>query len=309
MSWAVWITGPPGSGKSTLARTVAARLGAAGTRAAVLELDAMRRIVTPSPTYSDAERDLVYRALVWVAATLVGAGVPVIVDATAPTRADLVIDTERTPVDEAAAQVCGLAGVLPAPKPPRTAEGWTIWITGLPGSGKTTIAGMVAETLADYGVAVRVLELGDLLGFIAGCSDSPLAELIAHRTLVYAAKVLCEVGVPVIVDATAPVRAWREPARALIPHFAEVQLQCPPDVCATRERAVRWRLMGCAHMPPRRERTRPDIALAYEPSLRPDLIIHTDVGDPQTAAADVVTLARRLHRASCERSWIHVLAG
>src|SRR5262249_9577128 len=86
MSWAIWITGPPASGKSTLARAVAARLTTDGVAPCVLELDAMRRVVTPSPSYSDAERDLVYRALVWLASTLVDAGVPVILDATAHRR-------------------------------------------------------------------------------------------------------------------------------------------------------------------------------------------------------------------------------
>jgi len=333
----------------------------------------MRRIVTPAPSYSDAERDLVYHALVWLAAALVDAGVPVIVDATAhrrewrdlaravipvfaevhltcgleacrtraATRAgghaprdvyaragtpgarvpgvdveyepavapELTIDTETTPVAEAAARVCGLARGLPAPPSRAPGDGWTIWVTGLPGSGKTTIVSSVAEALADNGVAVRVLELGDLLGFIAGCGVNPLAELIAHRALVYAAKMLSEAGLGVIVDATAPARAWRELARELIPRFAEVQLLCPAEICATRERAVRWRLMGCAHAPPRRHTDAPDIALVYEPSLCPDLTIHTDVEDPWSATAAIVRLARRLHVRPAETPWTRALAG
>jgi adenylylsulfate kinase len=369
MSWAIWITGPPASGKSTLAKAVAARLTERDRRVTVLELDAMRRVVTPVPTYSDSERDLVYRALVWLASTVVEAGVPVIVDATAhrrewrdlartviptfaevevtcgldtrraraatrapdrnvyalagtpgarvpgvdleyepPSRPELAIDTETTLLDEAAARVLDLLRELPSADSRVVGEGWVVWITGLPGSGKTTIASAVMERLAGCGVAARLLELGDVLGLIAGCSYTPLADLIAHRTLVYAAKVLSEAGVPVIVDATAPARAWRELARALIPRFAEVQLVCPPEICATRERAVRWRLMGCAHAPPRHRHGAPDIVLAYEPSLRPDLILRTDVGDAQAAAAAVVRLAWRLHRVTGE-PWTRTLVG
>jgi protein-L-isoaspartate(D-aspartate) O-methyltransferase len=87
MSWAIWITGLPGSGKSAIARVVAARLGAEGQDVMVLELDAIRREITPAPTYSDAEREAVYRALVYIGACLVQAGVPVIFDATAHRRA------------------------------------------------------------------------------------------------------------------------------------------------------------------------------------------------------------------------------
>jgi adenylylsulfate kinase len=83
MSWAIWITGPPGSGKTTLARGVAAALEARGFSLKVLELDEIRKVVTPAPTYSETERDIVYRALAYMAKLLTEAGVPVIVDATA----------------------------------------------------------------------------------------------------------------------------------------------------------------------------------------------------------------------------------
>ena len=86
MSWAIWLTGPPGSGKSARARATAARLAAEGIRVEVLELDEMRKLVTPRPTYSDVERAFVYHALVWVAKSMVEAGFPVIIDATAHRR-------------------------------------------------------------------------------------------------------------------------------------------------------------------------------------------------------------------------------
>lgn len=83
MSWAIWITGVPGSGKTTLARGVAAVLEARGVPVKVLELDEIRKVVTPEPTYTDSERDLVYRALAYMAKLLTEAGVAVLIDATA----------------------------------------------------------------------------------------------------------------------------------------------------------------------------------------------------------------------------------
>src|SRR5262249_11462205 len=222
---------------------------------------------------------------------------------------ELIVDTETMPHEITVERVCELARGLPAPSRTTDGDGWAIWITGLPGSGKTTISSIAAELLGGYGVAVRVLELCDLLGFVGDCHYSPLADLIAHRTLIYAAKVLSEAGLAVIVDATAPARAWRELARELIPRFAEVQLLCPAEICATRERAVRWRLMGCTHSPPRRHDGAPDIVLTYEPSLRPDVTIRTDTGDSESAAATVVRLARRLHRTPNGRRWTRALAG
>jgi protein-L-isoaspartate(D-aspartate) O-methyltransferase len=87
VSWAVWITGLPGSGTSAIAQAAAAELEARGEHVVVLELDRVRPVLTPQPTHSDAEREAVYRALVYMAAALVDAGIPVIVDATAHRRA------------------------------------------------------------------------------------------------------------------------------------------------------------------------------------------------------------------------------
>ena len=87
MSWAVWITGVPGCGKSTVARAVASRLAEQGVPVRLLELDAIRKVLTPHPSYSDAEREVVYRSLVFMAGALTEAGVPVIIAATAHRRA------------------------------------------------------------------------------------------------------------------------------------------------------------------------------------------------------------------------------
>src|SRR3972149_6202686 len=74
MNWAIWVTGPPGSGKTTLARGVAAALEARGVALKLLELDEVRKVVTPAPTYSETERDIVYRALAYLAKLLTEAG-------------------------------------------------------------------------------------------------------------------------------------------------------------------------------------------------------------------------------------------
>jgi adenylylsulfate kinase len=86
MSWAIWITGLPGSGKSVLARAAVEALRARGEPVRLLELDQIRKLLTPVPTYTDAERDIVYRALGYMAVLLTEAGVPTIIDATAHRR-------------------------------------------------------------------------------------------------------------------------------------------------------------------------------------------------------------------------------
>src|SRR4029453_18813249 len=87
MSWAIWTTAVPAGGKSPAARPVPSRLAEQGVPVRLLELDAIRKVLTPHPGYTDAEREVVYRSLVFMAGALTEAGVPVIIDATAHRRA------------------------------------------------------------------------------------------------------------------------------------------------------------------------------------------------------------------------------
>jgi adenylylsulfate kinase len=85
-SFAIWITGLPASGKSTIVSALKPQLEGLGLTVEVLESDEVRRVVTPIPTYSEAERDLFYRALVFTGQRLVAHGVTVVFDATASRR-------------------------------------------------------------------------------------------------------------------------------------------------------------------------------------------------------------------------------
>jgi adenylylsulfate kinase len=173
---------------------------------------------------------------------------------------------------------------------------WAIWITGRPGSGKTTLATRLAEALQTWPVTVKVLDLATARRIIvrrAWASDAE--EEIVHRALAYATKLLTEAGVAVVLDATAPRRAWRDAAREWITHFAEVQLVCPPELCFARERATRWALGGAAAGG---VASAPDVALDYEESLHAELRVHTHVPDLLNTVEEVLRLARRLHRAA-----------
>lgn len=339
-SWAIWITGLPGSGKSALARAAAETLGERGVPVTVLELDAIRKIVTPDSTCRDQEREAVYRVLAFMATALVEAGVPVIIDATAHRRRwrelardliprfaevqlegaratvpgvdreyepalepELVIDTTAEGIAAGAEKIAALAERLAGESSPpaRAQGGWALWITGRPGSGKTTIARRVASALAARSVRVSIVEAAVLRRLVQPLAVEGLDELV-NRAVVCLARLLVEAGIPVIVDATAHRRRWRELARTLIPRFAEIQLACPPEICATRERAERWRLGGwgradsesCAGMDI-------DVIFDYEPALCPDLTIYTDVEDSVTAAENVLFVAERFRRTALER--------
>jgi adenylylsulfate kinase len=86
MAWVVWFTGLPGCGKTTIVERVKAKLEEMGIQPKVLEMDEVRKVVTPHPTYSEEERDIVYASLAYMAKLLAECGTDVIVDATANRR-------------------------------------------------------------------------------------------------------------------------------------------------------------------------------------------------------------------------------
>jgi adenylylsulfate kinase len=84
--FAVWITGIPASGKSAITRELVTRLNSQGLSTAVLESDALRKVLTPEPTFGSNERDHFYLQMAQLGAMLTRQGIPVIFDATANRR-------------------------------------------------------------------------------------------------------------------------------------------------------------------------------------------------------------------------------
>ena len=84
--WCVWVTGLPGSGKSVVAEALLKLLNQKSVHAQLLASDALRKVLTPEPTYSLEERDIVYATLVYIAKLLTQNGVNVVIDATGNLR-------------------------------------------------------------------------------------------------------------------------------------------------------------------------------------------------------------------------------
>lgn len=176
---------------------------------------------------------------------------------------------------------------------------WAIWITGPPGSGKSTLAQGAVSALQAQGTPARLLELDEVRRVLTPEATYSHGEReIVYRALAYMAKLVTESGVPVIIDATAHRRAWRDLARRLIPVFAEVQLRCPIGVCREREES---RLPG--HAPRavyaqagKPGSTVPGVDVPYEEALHPEILLETHIQDPWAGIQQIVSLARGLDR-------------
>jgi len=60
MAWVAWFTGLPGCGKTTIAKRVKLNLIEKGIDVKILQLDEIRKSITPKPRYTEEERDIVY---------------------------------------------------------------------------------------------------------------------------------------------------------------------------------------------------------------------------------------------------------
>jgi adenylylsulfate kinase len=174
---------------------------------------------------------------------------------------------------------------------------WAVWLTGLPACGKSAIARELARLLHVRGVAAAVLESDALRVQITPYATYDEAE----RDLFYAALVelgawLAAQGRPVIFDATANRRRYREAARARIARFAEVFVDTPPEVCTARDPKGLYRAAREG-----RSATLPGLQAAYEPPARPELVVKGDAGSPEEGARAVLALLE-------QRGWIRSAA-
>jgi len=166
------------------------------------------------------------------------------------------------------------------------ARAFAVWLTGLPASGKSTIARALKHTLASRGVDVAILESDVLRAILtphATYSDEDRRTF--YRAFGYVGALLTGHGVPVVFDATANRRAYRRYARAAIADFLEVYVECPASVCEARDPKRLYEKARAGAIA-----TMPGPQADYEPPLHPDLVVAGDGDRLEDAARRIVAL-------------------
>lgn len=104
-----------------------------------------------------------------------------------------------------------------------------------------------------------------------------------YRQMVFVGALLTRHGVPVIFDATANLRRYRDEARQQIAKFLEVYVDCPLAICIARDPKGIYRAAreGAST-------TVPGLQAAYEPPQDPDVVVHGDRDAPEAAAERIV---------------------
>lgn len=113
--------------------------------------------------------------------------------------------------------------------------GAVIWLTGLSGSGKSTIGRALASRLACLGHRVEYLD-GDVIRGVFPQTGFSRDERHAHVLRVgYLASRLAHHGVTVVCALISPYEASRQAVRALCPRFIEVHVATPIEECERRD--------------------------------------------------------------------------
>ena len=154
--------------------------------------------------------------------------------------------------------------------PPR--QGTVVWLTGLSGAGKSTIASAAAAALALRGVPAEILD-GDLLrnslSKDLGFSKADRDENVARVGFV--ADLLSRQGVIVLVALVSPYAEARNAVRARVTRFIEVYVNAPLTVCEQRDPKGLYRLARRGELP-----AFTGVSDPYEPPAAPEVECHTD---------------------------------
>jgi adenylyl-sulfate kinase len=162
--------------------------------------------------------------------------------------------------------------------------GFVLWLTGLSGAGKSTVAAKLGPALAERGHRVELLDGDEVrtnlcqgLGFSREDRDTNIARIG------YVAGKLAKHGVAVLVAAISPYREARDQVRAAVDNFVEIHVAAPVSTCAERDvkglyaKALSGELKNFT-----------GISDPYEPPLEPELVLHTEAETVDESVEQVI---------------------
>jgi adenylylsulfate kinase len=163
-------------------------------------------------------------------------------------------------------------------------SGFVIWLSGLPGSGKTTTAKFLENELRRRGLRVETLDgdevrrsLSPDLGF------SRLDRELHAKRVSYLSRLLSRNGVITIVALISPFQSSRDYARNLIGRFVEVWVNCSVETCRMRDpkglykQAQEGKVTNLTGMQD-----------PYEPPINPEVIIDTEHEQPDVCGRKII---------------------
>ena len=169
-------------------------------------------------------------------------------------------------------------------------KGFTLWFTGLPCSGKSTLAEIIAPELARRGRTVDILD-GDVvrtnltkgLGFSKEDRDENI------RRIGFVCGLITRHGGIAISAAISPYRSVRDEVRSKIENFVEVFVDTPLELCIQRDVKGMYKKAIAGEM-----KNFTGISDPYEAPLNPEIVIQTQKESEQESAARILGSLERM---------------
>jgi len=171
------------------------------------------------------------------------------------------------------------------------AKGFTVWFTGLPGAGKSTLARLLEGKLRQLGLQVEILDGDEVrkrltkgLGFTREDREENI------RRIAYVANLLSKVGAVAIVAAISPYAQSRDEVRSEIENFVEVFVKCSLETCIERDpkglyaKAQRGEI---SHFT--------GISDPYEEPKNPEIIVETDQEQPDECLMKILSQLEKMN--------------
>lgn len=171
----------------------------------------------------------------------------------------------------------------------KESTGFALWITGMPASGKSSVTRELVRKMKKKGLSLVVLESDRMRTILT--PDATYGEEERDRfyeNLVLIGDLIVKNGVNVIFDATANKRAYRERARSLIPRFIEVYVQCPLEVCISRDPKGIYQSAKKG-----KTTTVPGLQSPYEPPLKAEVLLDCR-NPPETSVVLILDKLKQL---------------
>lgn len=172
-------------------------------------------------------------------------------------------------------------------------KGAIIWLTGLSGAGKSTVATELERELFQMGLHTYILD-GDNIrhGLSANLGFSPEDRTENIRRVGEVAKLLMDAGALVITAFISPYRDDRRLARSLVNdgEFVEVYVNAPIEICEQRDPKGLYKKARAGQIT-----NFTGVSAPYEPPEKPDVVVHTDKQTPAECVAQIIDYLKVHH--------------
>ena len=169
-------------------------------------------------------------------------------------------------------------------------EGFVVWITGLPASGKSTVGRLLKERLIKMGYKVEHLDGDEVRRWLSPEAGFSREDRIRHlKRVAYVSHLLARNGIIVIDTFVSPYKETREFARNLIKDFIEVYIECPLDEVIKRDpkglyaKALKGEISNMT-----------GIQDPYEEPENPEVKIHCTKDSPEESVDKIIRKLREL---------------